>query len=86
MLMLSSVLVNEGTPLHIRNAAGLALKNALTARVSLTSLFQHPFFKLILSFYLSDHRRLHDKQSLQTVGQLWITIRKPRSSKMLSLL
>ncbi|KAF9054219.1 armadillo-type protein [Panaeolus papilionaceus] len=32
MLMLSSVLVNEGTPLHIRNAAGLALKNALTAR------------------------------------------------------
>ncbi|KAF6749546.1 karyopherin Kap95 [Ephemerocybe angulata] len=32
MLMLSSVLVNENTPLHIRNAAGLALKNALSAR------------------------------------------------------
>ncbi|KAJ2914887.1 hypothetical protein MD484_g5519, partial [Candolleomyces efflorescens] len=34
MLMLSSVLVNESTPLHIRNAAGLALKNALSARES----------------------------------------------------
>lgn len=33
MLMLSSVLVDEATPLHVRNAAGLALKNALTARV-----------------------------------------------------
>ncbi|RXW25205.1 hypothetical protein EST38_g723 [Candolleomyces aberdarensis] len=34
MLMLSSVLVNESTPLHVRNAAGLALKNALSARES----------------------------------------------------
>lgn len=33
MLMLSSVLVDENTALHVRNAAGLALKNALTARV-----------------------------------------------------
>jgi importin subunit beta-1 len=33
--MLSSVLVDESTPLHIRNAAGLALKNTLTARVRL---------------------------------------------------
>ncbi|KAF5314247.1 hypothetical protein D9619_011781 [Psilocybe cf. subviscida] len=32
MLMLSSVLGDESTALHIRNAAGLALKNALTAR------------------------------------------------------
>ncbi|KAF9265156.1 ARM repeat-containing protein [Marasmius fiardii PR-910] len=32
MLMLSSVLVDENSALHIRNAAGLALKNALTAR------------------------------------------------------
>ncbi|KAF8658436.1 hypothetical protein AX16_001987 [Volvariella volvacea WC 439] len=32
MLMLSSVLVDESSPIHIRNAAGLALKNALTAR------------------------------------------------------
>ncbi|KAF8966870.1 armadillo-type protein [Flammula alnicola] len=35
MLMLSSVLVDENTPLHIRNAAALALKNALTARESI---------------------------------------------------
>lgn len=33
MLMLSAVLLEESTPLHVRNAAGLALKNALTARV-----------------------------------------------------
>lgn len=32
--MLSSELVNEASQLHVRNAAGLALKNALTARVS----------------------------------------------------
>ncbi|RDB23601.1 Importin subunit beta-1 [Hypsizygus marmoreus] len=32
MLMLSSVLVDESTPIHVRNAAGLALKNALSAR------------------------------------------------------
>ncbi|OBZ74428.1 Importin subunit beta-1 [Grifola frondosa] len=32
LLMLSSELVNENSPPHIRNAAGLALKNALTAR------------------------------------------------------
>ncbi|KAJ7222479.1 armadillo-type protein [Mycena pura] len=32
MLMLSSVLVDETSPLHVRNAAGLALKNTLSAR------------------------------------------------------
>ncbi|TFK24855.1 karyopherin Kap95 [Coprinopsis marcescibilis] len=32
MLMLSSVLVNESIPVHVRNAAGLALKNTLSAR------------------------------------------------------
>ena len=37
--MLSSVLSDESTPLHVRNAASLALKNALTARVSLIILF-----------------------------------------------
>ncbi|CCM03217.1 uncharacterized protein FIBRA_05341 [Fibroporia radiculosa] len=34
MLMLCSELVNENSPQHVRNAAGLALKNALTARES----------------------------------------------------
>jgi len=33
MQMLSSVLVDESSLMHIRNAAGLALKNALSARV-----------------------------------------------------
>ncbi|EGN91784.1 hypothetical protein SERLA73DRAFT_100127 [Serpula lacrymans var. lacrymans S7.3] len=32
MLMLSSELANESSPIHVRNAAGLALKNALSAR------------------------------------------------------
>ena len=36
--MLSSVLSDESTPLHVRNAASLALKNALTARVSLLAI------------------------------------------------
>ncbi|KAF4611535.1 hypothetical protein D9613_003835 [Agrocybe pediades] len=34
MLMLSSVLVDDNSPIHVRNAAGLALKNGLTARES----------------------------------------------------
>ncbi|KAJ7712485.1 armadillo-type protein [Mycena metata] len=34
MLMLSTVLVDENSPIHVRNAAGLALKNTLTARES----------------------------------------------------
>lgn len=33
MLMLSSELVNENSLPHVRNAAGLALKNTLTAKV-----------------------------------------------------
>jgi len=33
MIMLSSVLNDETKPLHVRNVAGLALKNALSARV-----------------------------------------------------
>lgn len=41
MLMLSSVLVDENNALHIRNAASLALKNTLTARVRLDN---HCFF------------------------------------------
>ena len=39
MLMLSSVLSDENTPLHVRNAASLALKNALTARVCLSIVY-----------------------------------------------
>ena len=37
--MLSTELSNENSPLHVRNAAGLALKNALTARVSNKGIF-----------------------------------------------
>ena len=47
MLMLSAELVNENSPLHVRNAAGLALKNALTARV------RHCFLRYILLAHLS---------------------------------
>ena len=36
MLMLSAELGNESSPPHVRNAAGLALKNALTAKVSIS--------------------------------------------------
>jgi hypothetical protein len=34
MLMLSTELSNKNSLLHVRNAAGLALQNTLTARVS----------------------------------------------------
>lgn len=50
--MLSSVLVNESTPLHVRNAAGLALKNALTARVRLHHPLKMPTY-LTLFFFTS---------------------------------
>ena len=40
--MLSSVLSDESTPLHVRNAASLALKNALSARVSLSIISSIP--------------------------------------------
>ena len=33
MLMLAAELGNENGVIHIRNAAGIAIKNALTARV-----------------------------------------------------
>ena len=36
MLMLSAELGNESSPPHVRNAAGLALKNALTAKVRIS--------------------------------------------------
>lgn len=39
MLMLSVELANENSQMHIRNAAGLALKNALSARVRKKSRF-----------------------------------------------
>lgn len=41
--MLSSVLVNESAPVHVRNAAGLALKNTLSARVRVPWIHETPF-------------------------------------------
>jgi hypothetical protein len=60
MLMLSSVLVNEATPLHVRNAAGLALKNALSARVRAP--FPAP------PTHSPPTRRPHDRQSTARGG------------------
>jgi hypothetical protein len=66
MLMLSSELVNEGSPLHVRNAAGLALKNALTARVR-----NMPPLKSGTSFLtLSPLRRVHGKPNFRPDGWL----------------
>ena len=44
MLMLSNELVNESSQPHVRNAAGLALKNALTSRVCLSFYFRHSVY------------------------------------------
>ena len=43
MHTLASELANEATPVFVRNAAGLALKNALTARVCNAFTFNPPF-------------------------------------------
>lgn len=59
MLMMSQVLVEESNPLHIRNAAGLALKNALSARVSLS----HKGFITRKTSHEIYSRKLQDKQS-----------------------
>lgn len=58
MLMMSQVLVEETNLLHIRNAAGLALKNALSARVSLSQRALQPHMDL-MNYY----RKPQDKQS-----------------------
>ena len=62
MLMLSSVLVNETALLHVRNAAGLAMKNALTARVR----------PIVHRFHTALHRAfcriLRDKPNMQIDG------------------
>jgi hypothetical protein len=79
MLMLSSVLVDESSQLHVRNAAGLALKNALSARVR-TSLPQSSFFLLTLIF--SYRRRAHGKLNTRLDGSVWTPNGRPRSSKM----
>lgn len=60
MVMLSSVLVDESSPLHVRNAAGLALKNALSARVR----NRFPSSHLILN----PLRTLHGKPIIPTDG------------------
>ena len=77
--MLSSVLSDENTPLHVRNAASLALKNALTARVSLS------FFSFFSSTSYSldcDHRRAYDKLTISIDGFHSTMTPSPRSSKM----
>ena len=80
--MLSSVLSDEGTPLHVRNAAALALKNALTARVSLSVIPSFP--RALLT--RCDHRRACDKPTTSIDGfRLTMTPRR-RSSKSLSSL
>ncbi len=64
MLMLSSVLVNETSPLHVRNAAGLALKNALSARVRLSLSTTHLQHSLTLTITITFNFRR--KSSLNT--------------------
>lgn len=66
MLMLSSVLVDENSPLHVRNAAGLALKNALSARVWLIS----NIFSSFLDFSWLRIRRARDKRIIPIGGLL----------------
>lgn len=82
MLMLSSVLSDENTPLHVRNAASLALKNALTARVR----YHFLFFSSTPYSLDGDHRRAYDKLTISIDG-FHSTMRPSRRlSRMLSSL
>jgi importin subunit beta-1 len=58
MMMLSAEMVNESSQPHIRNAAGLALKNALTARVCITVRYLPT--RLILSSIFQEAARQQD--------------------------
>ena len=60
--MLSSVLGSESALLHVRNAAGLAMKNALTARVRP---IVHRFHT---GFHHAFYRMLRDKPNMQIDG------------------
>ncbi|KAJ3711841.1 armadillo-type protein [Lentinula guzmanii] len=64
MVMLSSVLANEESQLHVRNAAGLALKNALTARESAR---QTEYFNRWLNLN-PDAKAKIKQESLMTLG------------------
>lgn len=44
MMTLSQELANEASQSHVRNAASLAMKNALTARVSQSHVVLFPIF------------------------------------------
>ncbi|KZT05199.1 ARM repeat-containing protein [Laetiporus sulphureus 93-53] len=66
MLMLSSELVNENSPQHVRSAAGLALKNALTARESARQLeFSNRWLAVD-----NDTRNKVKQQALMALGSL----------------
>ncbi len=86
MHTLASELANEATPVFVRNAAGLALKNALTARVRSAlfllplRLLTHPLphflhtvsrpFSPPTYSYSGPYRRVRAKQNIQTDGSL----------------
>ena len=75
MLMLSSVLVDEATPLHVRNAAGLALKNALTARVRvLQTRPAHPHAHVIL--------RLQESSRQNDMITRWLSLNNETKTKI----
>jgi len=53
MIMLSSVLNDETKPLHVRNVAGLALKNALSARVCPSLFFLAEITSCLTVFFVA---------------------------------
>lgn len=79
MLMLSSVLVDESSALHIRNAAGLALKNALSARVWTLPLF--PSFLLSQPFFLC-LKFLQENARQQEYSNRWLSLNNDAKGKI----
>jgi importin subunit beta-1 len=73
MHTLASELANESSPVFVRNAAGLALKNALTARVRHAHI-SHPLRHPLLSSAHFSYRFLQDNARQAEYSTRWLAL------------
>src|SRR6266403_960965 len=87
MHTLASELANVASPVFVRNAAGLALKNALTARVRRATPPPFPdpphvHLSSLLTFLLGSFRTARVRSSTQTAGLLSMSRSAARSRNL----
>ena len=75
MLMLSAELGNESSPPHVRNAAGLALKNALTAKVRVS-------YAPNLTSEISSHPSHQESARSEEFSNRWLAVLPETRSKI----